>query len=132
MIGRLVRALLRRSSGSVPSVEAEAAPPALPVTAAPWKPGDLAQCITSDWVGTAPAAIGFPREGRLYRVERAVIVFVPMVGARLTMMRFESMPGDYAASGFDKVEPDLTPALPTFTADLWHVRQRVKARQGET
>jgi hypothetical protein len=130
MIGRVLRALLGNTAASVPPpLELETSAEAPPADAVAWAPGNLARCITSDWLGTPPPQ-GYPTAERLYRVSRTGVMFSTMVGRPLLMLEFDDMPGVYAAAGFEKIEPDCTAGPSWFTDELRSVSARVKARAG--
>jgi hypothetical protein len=93
-----------------------------------WRPGDLALCIANGWL---KAPKGAPALDQLCKV--AVVEVHPLAEAEplAVWLKFDQIPGCYAAFGFVRCEPDLTPAAPAFTRDLNRISERVKARQEE-
>ena len=115
---RFLRWLARGDSTLPPTVPPPA--PAHDIT------GALVRCIADGWYN---APRGAPAKGQLCKVTAQQVKPLAEGHGALLMLTLEGVPGEYAAMGFVKVEPETEPAMPQFTRDLRRMSARVKARQ---
>lgn len=88
-----------------------------------WCRGDLAECLTSDWV---PHESFHPRKGEVLRVIAVQESFVEVANAMMFTLRFEGKPQDCAwdCTCFRKLRPVQAAADQSFTAWLRDVVRR--------